>query len=107
MHRAGLHSGAEADRSGTMTDIIFIMTAVILIEKLMDTFCTSFPVYLFISYNYILIYTKIVTPNTMAPNTGQTSLAGVQQFIYRGRPLTDDDDKKRTVYAFVQLLKTK
>ncbi len=37
----------------------------------------------------------------MAPDTGQTSLADVQRFMYCGRPLTDDDDEERTVYAFV------
>ena len=43
----------------------------------------------------------------MAPDIGQTLLTSVQRFIYYGRPLTDDDDKERTVYVFVQLLKTK
>ncbi len=84
-----------------------MMTVVILIEKLMDPFYASFLALFVYIIQYILTYTRIATPRTMAPDTGQMSLAGVQRFIYCGRPLTDDDDEERTAYVFALFLKTK
>jgi hypothetical protein len=83
------------------------MTAVILIEKLIDPSRTSFLALFAYTIQQVLTCTRIATSRTMAFDTGQMSLADVQRFIYYGRPLTDDDDEERTAYAFAQLLKTK
>ena len=71
-----------------------MMTVVILIEKLMDPFYASFLALFVYIIQYILIYIRIATLRTMASDTGQISLAGVQRFIYCGRLLTDNDNEK-------------
>jgi hypothetical protein len=83
------------------------MTTVILIEKLIDLSRTSFLASFAYTIQQILTCTRIAILRTIALDTGQTLLAGVQRFIYCGRPLTDDDDEEQTAYVFAQLLKTK